>query len=104
MLESGVKSGSLLQLLGQPPRGRKQVDVAQLSKQVFQSAEQGDVVSLLTALQVIFSLHFGLGMIILGDAGWQLPPPRPLWFSVLAFGTVYSSEVQLCRAFLRAAA
>jgi hypothetical protein len=52
MLESGVKSGTLLQLLGQPAGGSAP-SIAVLCKRVFESSKQGDTATLLVALQVI---------------------------------------------------
>ncbi len=53
MLDSGVKSGSLLQLLGQPA-GCSVPSIAVLCKRVFESSKQGNLTALLAALQVMF--------------------------------------------------
>ena len=58
MLESGVKSGVLIQLLGQAASGTHGASPSSLSinalcKQVFDSAVKGDDVAVVAALQVI---------------------------------------------------
>jgi hypothetical protein len=73
MRESGVKSGVLMLLLGQPPSGSSK-DV--LSKQVFESAKQGNVAALLAALKVSIRAVWvpaSLLTILLSDG--ELPPP-----------------------------
>lgn len=73
MRESGVKSGVLMLLLGQPPGGSS-MDV--LSKQVFESAKQGNVAALLAALKVSIRAVWvpaSLLTILLSDG--ELPPP-----------------------------
>ena len=51
ILDSGVKSGALLQLLGQPASGSTPSILA-LTKTVFDLANQGNATALLVALQV----------------------------------------------------
>jgi hypothetical protein len=59
MLESGVKSGVLIQLLGQAASGThgaspsSPLSITALCKQVFDSAVKGDDVAVVAALQVI---------------------------------------------------
>jgi hypothetical protein len=53
ILDSGVKSGALLQLLGQPASGSTPSILA-LTKTVFDLANQGNAAALLVALQVWF--------------------------------------------------
>ena len=59
MLESGVKSGVLIQLLGQAASGTHGTlpstppSISALCKQVFDSAVKGDDVAVVAALQVI---------------------------------------------------
>ena len=60
MLDSGVKSGLLIQLLGQAASGThgtspsSPLSISALCKQVFDSAVKGDDVAVVAALQVIF--------------------------------------------------
>lgn len=73
MRESGVKSGVLMLLLGQPPGGSS---MDKLSKQVFESAKQGNVAALLAALKVSIRAVWvpaSLLTILLSDG--ELPPP-----------------------------
>ena len=73
MRESGVKSGVLMLLLGQPPGGSS---MDKLSKQVFESAKQGNVAALLAALKVSIRAVWvpaSLLTILLSDSEW--PPP-----------------------------
>ena len=58
MLDSGVKSGVLIQLLGQAASGThgaspSSLSITALCKQVFDSAVKGDDVAVVAALQVI---------------------------------------------------
>jgi hypothetical protein len=51
MRDSGVKSGVLMLLLGQPAGGNS-CSIDALSKQVFDSAKQGNAAALLATLKV----------------------------------------------------
>lgn len=82
MSDSGVKSGVLMQLLGQPAVGGSQ-SIAVLCKRVFESAKKGDTVALQAALNVNFRTvivalrsPFALLMLLFSDG--QLPTPRRL--------------------------
>jgi hypothetical protein len=75
MRESGVKSGVLMLLLGQPAGGSS---MDKLSRQVFDSAKQGNVAALLAALKVsIRAIWVPASLraltILLSDG--ELPPP-----------------------------
>ena len=52
MLESGIKSGAVIQLLGQAVGGAP-VSLSALCKKVFDLAVKGDTAAMLAALQVI---------------------------------------------------
>ena len=82
MSDSGVKSGVLMQLLGQPAVSGSQ-SIAVLCKRVFESAKKGDTVALQAALNVNFRTvivalrsPFALLMLLFSDG--QLPTPRRL--------------------------
>ena len=92
MLESGVKSGVLIQLLGQAASGTHGASPSSLSinalcKQVFDSAVKGDDVAVVAALQVIFDcmriclpvvLTVNLMVHLLGNDARRLPiAPTP---------------------------
>ena len=57
MMDSGVKSGALLQLLGQSTCGNVPT-IAVLCKRVFESSKQGNAADVLVALQVNFMNRF----------------------------------------------
>jgi hypothetical protein len=57
MMDSGVKSGALLQLLGHSTGGNVPT-IAVLCKRVFESSKQGNAADVLVALQVDFMNRF----------------------------------------------